>query len=396
MDELVKALLEEYRNRIDAIDRNLVHLLEDRMGAVSRIADVKAKYAVAVLDEDRERLVRENIRHSIRDEVYEPYLLQVFNDIMAASRAYQKGRIRNVDGGTAPQPGLSQAVDGSREETTREMAASPEGPVRLGLLGGKLSHSRSPEIHAAWFRLHGQQGRYELLEREPDELEALLPTLREKGFTGINVTIPYKTAIMRHLDEISPEARRMGAVNTICIGEHLVGHNTDYAGFGRLVRSLIPEGDIRHVAVLGTGGSSRAVLAWLEDHGAHTLTLVSRDPDGAAMKWPGLVAVGYDTFCGDGLDLIVNTTPLGMHPHPDASPLRPDQLRGAAHVIDLIYNPLETRLMKDARELGIPAANGLMMLVAQAVEAQAIWQHQRYDPAVTQAILTGMVQGTHP
>lgn len=363
MDELVKDLLDELRSRIDAIDRNLVHLLEDRMRVVTRISDVKAKYSVAVLDAGREEQVRNNIRHAMREPALEPWLLQMIDDIMAASRSYQQHRMET---------------------------AKPAQQMRLGLLGRKLSHSRSPEIHQAWFRLHRQQGTYTLLEREPAALETLLPELRAEGYTGINVTIPYKTAVMRHLDDISPEARRIGAVNTIRIGARLVGYNTDYAGFGRLVRSLLPDKDIRHVAVLGTGGSCRAVLAWLEDNGAETMTLLSRDPDEAALKWPGLVTRGYDDFTGAGLDLIVNTTPLGMHPHPDASPLRPDQLAGAGSVIDLIYNPLQTKLLRDAAALGIPAANGLAMLVAQAVEAQAIWQDMPYDPKVTEAILTEM------
>ena len=391
MDELVKALLDELRSRIDAIDRNLVHLLEDRMAVVTRISDVKTKYAIAVLDEGREKLVRDNIRQALRNEVFEPYLLQVFEDIMASSRAYQRSRIGGDSQNMArPVSGIPMHPAGG---ITPSSAPAPQGtPIRLGLLGGKLSHIRSPEIHEEWFRLHNQHGSYVLLEREPDELEALLPVLREKGFAGINVTIPYKTHIMRHLDEISPEARRIGAVNTIRIGDRFVGHNTDYAGFGRLVRSLLPETDIRHVAVLGTGGSCRAVLAWLEDNGAQTITLVSRDPDEAAMKWPGLVTESYDTFRADSLDLVVNTTPVGMHPHPDASPLRPEQLAGLGSLIDLIYNPLQTKLMQDATALGIPNANGLAMLVAQAVEAQAIWQNIPYETSTTEAILAKLTQ----
>ena len=385
MNELVNALFDELRSRIDAIDRNLVHLLEERMQVVTRISDLKAKHAIAVLDSGREQQVRENIRSAVRDEAFEAYLLQVFDGIMAASRAYQQSRIET---GMAGGLGGSAATETTGARATAGNLHHP--PVRLGLLGAALSHSRSPEIHEAWFRRHGMAGTYELLEREPGELAALLPALREKGFRGINVTIPYKTHIMRHLDAISPEARRIGAVNTILIGDRFEGHNTDYAGFGRLVRSILPGRDIRSAAVLGTGGSSRAVICWLEDNGAEQITLVSRDPDEAALKWPGLHATAYDGFRAEGIDLVVNTTPLGMHPHPDASPLTPEQLAGAGCVIDLIYNPLETRLMRVAAELGIPVANGLSMLVAQAVEAQALWQGIPYDAADTEAILIHM------
>ncbi len=364
MDELVNALLEEWRSRIDAIDHSLVHLLEERMKVVTRISELKAKHGITVLDAGRERIVLENVRKSVREAEFVGYLLHVFEGIMAASRAFQKSR----------------------------MAVMAMGlhPFRVGLLGAKLGHSRSPEIHDIWFRRHGMNGSYDLLERNPEDLEDLLPALKAQGYRGINVTIPYKTHMMRHLDELSPEALRIGAVNTIVLGEKNVGHNTDYAGFGHLVESMVPAGGIGKAIVLGTGGASRAVITWLEDHGIQEITLVSRDPDEAAMKWPGLQTIGYDAFHATGCDLIVNTTPVGMFPHPDASPLKPEQLEGAGCVIDLIYNPTETRLMKDAKNQGIPCANGLLMLVAQAVEAQSIWHGIPYGREDAGAILAAM------
>ena len=371
MDELVRALFDELRSRIDAIDRNMVHLLEERMQVVTRISELKAKHGIAVKDPGREKLVLENIRKNVRDEAFESYMLQVFEGIMASSRAYQEKQIA----------------------ATETLHAAASRIHRYGLLGAKLSHSRSPEIHGIWFDRHGLNGSYDLLERNPDELADLLPSLREHGYQGINVTIPYKTHIMRHLDEISPESLRIGAVNTITIGERMKGYNTDYAGFGRLVESILRSGPVRKAAVLGTGGSSRAVIAWLEDQGVEELTLVSRDSDEAALKWPGLHATGYAGFRAEGCDLLVNTTPVGMYPHMDASPLEIGQLSGAGCVIDLIYNPLETRLLRDAKQLGIPCANGLLMLVAQAIESQTLWQGMPYDPADAEAILAKMSTG---
>jgi len=367
MDELVRALFDELRNRIDAIDRNMVHLVEERMQVVTRISELKAKHGIAVLDAEREKNVLQNIRRSVQDDAFEAYILQVFEGIMAASRGYQQQRI-------SAAAALAAAVH----------------PARYGLIGAKLGHSRSPEIHDIWFRRHGINGTYDLLEKNPDELAGLLPELKAHGFRGINVTIPYKSHIMRHLEEISPEALRIGAVNTIAIGEKMIGYNTDYAGFGRLVESILPGKCVRKAAVLGTGGSSHAVITWLEDQGAEEITLVSRDPDEASLKWPGLHAVGYEDFSASGCDLLVNTTPVGMFLHLDASPLQARQLEGAGCVIDLIYNPLETRLMQEASRMGIPCANGLLMLVAQALGAQAIWQGIPYDPADAEAILGKM------
>ncbi len=373
MDEWVKALFDELRSRIDAIDHNMVHLLEERMQVVTKISELKARHGIAVLDAGREKIVLDNIRNAVRDDAYEAYLLQVFEGIMAASRAYQQQRLAGAAGG------------GDMAKPFH--ARNPKH--RLGLLGAKLSHSHSPEIHELWFRLHDVSGTYELLERTPDELSTLLPQLEERGFHGLNVTIPYKTHMMRHLDEVSPEAARIGAVNTIVLGERKLGYNTDYAGFGHLVRSVMPH-DAQKVAVLGTGGSSRAVLAWLQDHGAQEIILVSRDPEESALKWPGYPIHTYDAFKAAGMDLVVNTTPVGMFPNPDASPLTAEQLKGAGCVVDLIYNPAETLLMSQAKAQGIPTANGLLMLVAQAVEAQAIWQGIAYEETVTAAILRAM------
>ncbi|MCX7774318.1 MAG: hypothetical protein N2376_14545, partial [Clostridia bacterium] len=168
-------------------------------------------------------------------------------------------------------------------------------------------------------------------------------------------------------------------VNTIAVGEKTVGYNTDYHGFGLTLEFEGFNPSDKTCAVLGSGGSSRAVVSYLEDKGAKSISIVSRDPDSAAMKYPGLLCVSIDRFEAKDFDLVVNTTPVGMSPKAGFSPITKSQLNGAGFVMDLIYNPSETLLLKYARELDIPCLNGLYMLVAQAVMAEQIWNQKQYD-----------------
>jgi len=375
MEDLVKILLDELRSRIDSIDHQLVHLLEERMQVVARISEIKAKNHLAVLDAGREKIVLEKIKNAIKDDEYETYLLEVFQGIMAASRAYQQQKIS-----------LGAAAENRGNENTDNVSINVN---KFGLLGEKLGHSRSPEIHKHWFDYHQILGTYDLLERKITELPEFITFLKRENYSGLNVTIPYKTEMMKYLDAITPEAEHIGAVNTIKIGNQVIGHNTDYAGFGHLVESTV-QTSVRKAAVLGTGGSSRAVIMWLLDHGAEELTLVSRDPDEASQKWIGLHTVDYNHFSGLGYDLIVNTTPVGMFPNDGHSPLTKEQLSGCLAVIDLIYNPKKTELMILAEKQSIPCKNGLLMLVAQAVEAQAFWQDIPYSQEVTDKIMQRM------
>lgn len=364
MEDLVGTLLSELRGRIDSLDRSIVRLLEERMQVVSNISDTKARHGVAVLDANREKLVLDNVIGAIDDHALDDYMIRMFESIMAISREYQGSR-RKVP-----------AVE------------SPKTPaLRFGLLGGRLTHSLSPQIHQSIFARNGMSASYELLERAPGDLAALLPELRRLGYAGINVTIPYKTDIMRFLDALSPEAGHIGAVNTIVIGDRLTGHNTDYSGFGAALSRDLPSVAGMKTCVLGTGGSSRAIVAWLEDNGAAEITLVSRDTETANERYPGLPAVTLDAFRAPEGCLIVNCTPVGMHPHVAASPLTAEQLRGAAFISDLIYNPEKTLLMHHAESLGIPSANGLGMLVAQAFAAQSIWQGRAFPAEQLDSVL---------
>lgn len=240
-----------------------------------------------------------------------------------------------------------------------------------GLLGEHLSHSISPEIHHFLFRQLHIEAAYCLFPVAAGRLADALQGLRLLGAGGVNVTIPYKVAVMPLLDELSDEARRLGAVNTILFEQgRAIGYNTDYAGFGlQLTRHGIGTAG-KTAIVLGTGGAAQTAACWLGDHGAE-VKLVSREPAGGG-RFPVLT---YQELAAlPPTDILVNATPVGMYPRQENTPLEQVQLSRFGSVVDLIYNPLQTRLLREADALGIKTVNGLSMLAAQAVAAEEIWQ----------------------
>ncbi len=220
--------------------------------------------------------------------------------------------------------------------------------MKFGLLGRKLGHSYSPMI----FDLMGGY-RYDLFEREPEDIEALL---RQGDFDGINVTIPYKKEVVRYLDEVDALALRLGSVNTIVKREgRLTGHNSDYFGFLSMVQRTGIELAGKKALVLGSGGASVTVQAVLEDLGAQVV-VISRSGEN-----------NYENLHRHwDARLLVNATPVGMYPGNGKAPLDVGQFPHLEGVLDLIYNPARTQLLLDCEKCGIPGWNGLWMLVAQA------------------------------
>lgn len=224
--------------------------------------------------------------------------------------------------------------------------------MRYGLLGQKLSHSYSPQIHTA---LAGYD--YELIQIEPEALGCFMDTA---DFAGINVTIPYKKAVLPYCTSLSPQARRLGAVNTIVkqADGSLWGHNTDYFGFQEMVRISGINIQNKKVLILGTGGAGVTASAVLSDLGANVV-FISRNGEN-----------NYENLhLHADASLIVNATPVGMYPNNGISPVCVAAFPSLEGVLDLIYNPSKTELLLQAEERGIVALNGLYMLVAQAKES---------------------------
>lgn len=243
--------------------------------------------------------------------------------------------------------------------------------LKLGLLGEKLAHSQSPEIHQKLLEEKGLTGTYELIELPRATFTEDFHRLKGFGYHGLNVTIPYKETILPLLDELSPEARDIGAVNTIAFkGNRTIGHNTDYYGFLTLLNHCGLNVKGKEAVILGSGGASRAVTQVLLDNGIVDITYVSRSKNGVR----GYFTISYDYFreTDHQWDLIINCTPVGMYPQINQSPIPKKSIR-AEYIIDLIYNPEKTLLLKYAEELGIKNCNGSIMLLEQARKAQEIW-----------------------
>lgn len=262
---------------------------------------------------------------------------------------------------------------------------------KYGLLGGKLGHSLSPRIHELFFKYTGLQGSYELLETELADLPERMNSLRG-SFTGCNVTIPHKLHVMPLLDSIAGEARAIGAVNTIRFTEQgAFGYNTDYFGFGRMLEHNGVAVKGADAAVLGSGGAARAVVKYLADGGAARIYLVTRSPEKADRHFLEIASqceiIDYNRLAELRGQLLVNCTPVGMFPGTEACPVNAGVSAAFDASADLIYNPAQTLFMKQARQAGKKAFNGLFMLVAQAVAAQEIWQQQKYDSSLIVKIM---------
>ncbi|MGL4773502.1 MAG: shikimate dehydrogenase [Clostridium sp.] len=244
-----------------------------------------------------------------------------------------------------------------------------------GLLGEKLSHSLSPKIHNYIYKELNIEGAYKLFEVEKEELNKLSEGLKLLKIKGINITIPYKEDMIKYLDEISKEAKDIGAINTICLKENkLYGYNTDYYGFGLMLKQNNIDVKGKSAVVLGSGGACKAVISYLINEGATEVRIATRKIGENQNNFPKEVTfITYDNKEMLNGDILINTTPVGMYPKIDGCPLNREDIEKFECVVDLIYNPKETQLMKIAKELGKKVCGGLGMLINQAIKAEEIW-----------------------
>lgn len=241
--------------------------------------------------------------------------------------------------------------------------------MKYGLLGERLGHSFSKEIHE---QINDYQ--YEITEVPFDQFDEFMT---KHDFIAINVTIPYKEKVIPYLDYIDDAAKKIGAVNTIVNKNgKLYGYNTDYLGLRDLVLTNNIEVKNKKVLILGTGGTSKTSKAVFTDLGAKELVFVSIDPVGDEISYEDAVKYHSDS------EIIVNATPCGMYPNCDDLIIDISTFNKLVAVIDVIYNPLKTMLVRKALERGITAVSGLYMLVAQAVYASSIFTDTTYDKKI--------------
>lgn len=286
--------------------------------------------------------------------------------------------------------------------------ALPGQPRQLGILGHPVAHSVSPAMHNAAFRSQGMNAIYGAFDVDPSQLKAAIDGIRALGFLGVNVTIPHKEMVMAYLDEVAPTARQVGAVNTIVNrGGRLMGYNTDGWGF----ISSLEEHRIRiagvHAVVLGAGGAARAVAIHLALAGVRRLTISNRSVPRAEALAADVAGVetGVAVAAVEALSpeerlalmdagLVVNCTPLGMHPDVHSTPVREiNLLPQGAVVYDTVYRPMETRLLREARIRGLHTVGGLSMLIHQGACAWEYWFGRRGPVTVMQAAALAALEG---
>ena len=254
------------------------------------------------------------------------------------------------------------------------------------LIGGKLGHSLSPQIHERLFKLRGREASYDLTELTEDGLTLNIGTLRE--LDGFNVTIPHKLRVMYFMSELDGSAKLYGAVNCVANrGGELIGYNTDCDGFLESVDAMGAKLSGK-VLLIGCGGVGRMIAIASALRGAElTVKVLESDMEIArsvvseiGKHAPGAKVrlVTEESACAEHYDLLVNATPVGMFPKVDACPVSDEIIARSDAVFDVIYNPLETQLIKKAKALGKPAENGMAMLVWQAVSAHRIWDGDEY------------------
>lgn len=265
---------------------------------------------------------------------------------------------------------------------------------KFGLIGENLKHTYSPFIHDRILDKLNIKGQYGVYEVKRTNLKYVVSGLKALGFSGVNVTIPYKVDIIDYLDLLNEEAAKVGAVNVIKISEDnsAIGYNTDYYGFGMMLRKYNIEIKDKNILILGTGGASRAVVQYLKDNFAGNITIVSRNIETAKLKYKGYDVIEYQDISEvTDCSIIINTTPVGMYPDVDESAIEMKFLKNFKYAIDLVYNPTKTLFLKEAEKEGLITLNGLYMLVAQAVKSQEIWN----DINIKESILDSVVRELH-
>lgn len=270
------------------------------------------------------------------------------------------------------------------------------------LIGDPIEHTMSPAMHNAAFSELGLDYVYVAFGVKPDELAGAINGMKSLGMPGWNVTIPHKVNVIPLLDKLDPLAQKIGAVNTV-INDNgiLTGHNTDATGFlqAMLEKGVEPTG--KNIAIMGAGGAARAVSFILADRGAHPVILNRIEELDWAENLAAMISREFDIEVPameltkenlgkvlDDAEILVNATSVGMSPNDNVSPAPADLLKADLTVYDVIYNPIQTRLLKDAEAAGATTIGGIDMLVWQGIMAFEKWTGQKppFDLMKSQAM----------
>lgn len=256
-----------------------------------------------------------------------------------------------------------------------------------GLFGETLSHSLSPELHKKIYQITGIDAAYKTFAFPKTHLKQAVESIRLLSLHGVNVTIPYKEKIIPYLDALDPFAEKIGAVNTVQNKNgKLIGYNTDYAGFGHIFTRRNWNLKDKSAVILGTGGAAKIVEAYLINQGIKQIVIVSRSPE----KYTNTEKTTYTNYTNISSlsgDYLINTTPVGMFPNIESAPVNDAIIQQFSTLIDLIYNPQETKLLSLGHQHNKHTANGLDMLVGQAVRAVEIWENLSIEETIIDELI---------
>ncbi|WP_214814217.1 shikimate dehydrogenase [Exiguobacterium sp. s196] len=260
--------------------------------------------------------------------------------------------------------------------------------MNLAVIGHPIAHSLSPQLHEQWLRASGLFGRYEAIDATPDQLPALFAAMREGDWDGFNVTIPYKEVVVRYLDDLDEAAKHAGAVNTVYKRDgRLIGTNTDGAG---LVQALMPYTDFTgRVLIVGAGGAARGIVQALP---TRNVTIVNRTVERAKALADtfGVVYTTFDEMDVSRYDVIIQTTSVGMDER--STPLSLEGLRQNTVVCDIIYRPLVTPMLQEAKRRGAKVVTGIAMFVGQGALSFEKWTGVKPDETIGKKLIEGLLE----
>ena len=357
--------IESLRREIDACDGEILQLINRRLAVALKIGALKKQQGTGVVDPDRERNLIRRLISLNKGPLSNANLYHLFQEIITISRAIQ-------------QPQLSSGLG--------------PGSTRVhAVIGNPVAHSLSPLMHNEAFTRLGYDGVYVACRVE--DIAAAAAGIRALNVQGVSVTIPHKVAVMAHLDEIDAQARRIGAVNTIVNRNgSLRGYTTDAPGAVKALKQKTTV-SAKRVFILGAGGAARAIGHGVVDEGGNVV-IVNRSRDrgeALARELNGEFQPLSELHRIDG-EILINTTPLGMLPNYDEIPIDPQILQPELVVMDIVYNPPETRLLKEAAAIGCTVIDGVAMFVFQGALQLELWTGETAPVEAMQQVVEAALQ----
>ena len=344
MSDKSKSDITDLRDQIDAIDVEIFNQLSKRLTVAKSIGLNKAKSDTCVLDIRREyEVLKKVLAANSDDALANSDLLQIYRSLISASRKLQQ------------------------KETPRI-----EAPALFAVFGNPIGHSLSPLMHAAAFWATDYNGNYFPVEAKT--ASQISNGIKAFGLKGASVTIPHKTSVIQHLDELDETARKTGAVNTIVNqNEKLQGFNTDGTGVVRALNGAIDISE-KNVVLVGAGGAARAAAVGIKDAGGF-VTICNRNDENGARLADELNCryISFGKLLQFDIDILINATPVGMTPFEDVSVVPAEVFRKGMLVMDMVYNPIQTKLLKDAAEAGCETIDGSEMFIHQGALQYELW-----------------------